>query len=234
MRADGRSADQLREHYIERGFQPQAYSSVLISTGNTRVICSVSLEEKVPHFLEGRGQGWVTAEYGMLPGATSTRYRREHGGPAARSQEIQRLVGRSLRMMVDLQSLGEHTLRVDCDVLNADGGTRTASITGGAVAVGEAIKRMLREGRLKSSPMIQPVAAVSVGIVADEILLDLDYREDSGADADGNFVMAADKSWIEIQTTGERNPVTDEQFLKMMRLARKGIQELFALWPEAQ
>ena len=204
----------------------------MISTGNTKVICSVSLEDSVPPFLEGSGRGWITAEYGMLPAATSTRYPRQHAGPAARSQEIQRLVGRSLRMMVDLAELGAHTLRVDCDVLNADGGTRTAAVTGGAIALAAAIHRMVREKRLPRVPMIKPLAAVSVGMVDDQVLLDLDYVEDSGAAVDGNFVMAADHRWVEIQTTAEKKAIDDEHFLTMMRYARQGIVELFELWPQ--
>ena len=233
MRNNNRSADSLRPYSIERGIQPQAYSSLLIKTGNTQVICGVSMENKVPGFLVDSGQGWITAEYGMLPCATSSRYRRETNGRAGRSMEIQRLIGRSLRMMVDLRSLENYTLRVDCDVLNADGGTRTAAITGAALAVRDAIIKMTDEGRLDQSSDILPVAAISVGIVDGQVLLDLDYGEDSRADADGNFVMAGNDRWIEIQTTAESEPIKDEQFVTMQQYARKGIKELLGLWQSA-
>jgi ribonuclease PH len=185
----------------------------------------------VPPFLKDSGQGWITAEYGMLPCATSTRSRRESiTGKSGRTSEIQRLIGRSLRMMVDLNSLGERTLRVDCDVLNADGGTRTASITGAALAVRNALGRMANDGRLKKMPQILPVAAVSVGLVGGVAMLDLDYREDSQAEVDANFVMAGDGRWIEIQSTAENEPFDHEIFLSLSGLARKGIQELLDLW----
>ena len=231
-RSDNRGFDELRLFSVERGIQPQAGASLLIKTGNTQVICGVSIEDKVPLFLEGKGQGWITAEYGMLPCATSTRYRRETGGRAARSQEIQRLIGRSLRMMVDLNQLGPHTLRVDCDVLNADGGTRTASITGAALAVNDAIHRMKREGKLETVPQILPLAAVSVGISNAQVLLDLDFIEDSQADADSNFVMVAKGRWIEIQATAEGAPINNMQFEQMKCFASKGIKALLHLWDE--
>lgn len=230
MRSDNRSADSLRPFSIERNIQPQAAASLLIKTGNTQVICGVTIEDGVPPFLEGKGQGWITAEYGMLPCATSSRYRRETGGRAARSQEIQRLIGRSLRMMLDLKRLGPYTLRIDCDVLNADGGTRTASITGAALAVRDALQRMKKEGKLIEVPEILPLAAVSVGVVNGQVLLDLDYAEDSGAEADSNFVMDARNRWIEIQATAERVPINDQQFEEMKAFARKGISELIGLW----
>lgn len=230
MRSENRPADGLRSCSIERGIQPQAYASLLIRTGNTQVICGVSIENRVPSFLEGTGQGWITAEYGMLPCATSTRYRRETNGRAGRSMEIQRLIGRSLRMMLDLRSLENYTLRIDCDVLNADGGTRTAAITGAALAVRDAIIRMTEEGRLEQSSDILPVAAVSAGIVDGRVLLDLDYEEDSQADADGNFVMAGNGRWIEVQTTAESEPMSNEQFVTMQDYARMGIKELLGLW----
>ncbi|MEJ2056374.1 MAG: ribonuclease PH [Desulfofustis sp.] len=179
--------------------------------------------------LEGTSQGWITAEYSILPGATSSRYRREVGSRSGRSMEIQRLIGRSLRMMVNLQDLDGYTLRVDCDVLNADGGTRTASITGAALAVKTAIIRMVAEERLVSLPVIFPTAAVSVGIIDDEVLLDLDYYEDSRADCDGNFVMA-DGRWVEIQVTAEGVLLADEQFDRMKDFAAHGIAELGQLW----
>lgn len=230
MRNNNRAADCLRPYSIERGIQPQAYASLLIKTGNTQVICGVSMEEKVPGFLVDSGQGWITAEYAMLPCATSTRNRRETNGRAGRSMEIQRLIGRSLRMMVDLRSLENYTLRVDCDVLNADGGTRTAAITGAALAVRDAIIRMTEEGRLEQTSDILPIAAISAGIVDGQVLLDLDYEEDSRADADGNFIMAGDDRWIEIQTTAESEPITDKLFLTMQDYARTGIKELLGLW----
>ncbi len=188
------------------------------------------MEKKVPPFLEGSGKGWITAEYGMLPCATSSRYRRETNGSSGRSMEIQRLIGRSLRMMIDLRSIEHFTLRVDCDVLNADGGTRTAAITGAALAVRDALLRMCDDGLLGKPPAILPVAAVSAGIVDGVVVLDLDYAEDSGADADGNFVMAGNGSWIEIQTTAESQPIGDDQFRIMQEYARAGINELLGLW----
>lgn len=230
MRSNNRSVDDLRPFSIERGIQPQAGASVLIKTGNTQVICGVTIEAGVPPFLEGKNQGWITAEYGMLPCATSTRYRRETGGRAARSQEIQRLIGRSLRMMVDLAALGPHTLRVDCDVLNADGGTRTASITGGALAVRDAVGKMQEKGLIDALPDLLPMAAVSVGLVGGQPMLDLDYREDSQADADANFVMDEQGRWLEIQATAEGTPISEKQFEEMKELARSGITRLFALW----
>jgi ribonuclease PH len=230
MRSNNRKAGEMRPVSIERGLQYQADGSVLIKMGNTHVICGVSVEESVPPFLKGSGQGWITAEYGILPCATDSRYRRETKGASGRTMEIQRLIGRSLRMMVDLKTIGERTLRVDCDVLNADGGTRTASITGGAIALADALKKVVAEGRLDSLPKITPVAAISVGIRGGEALLDLDYSEDSTADTDANFVMAGDGRWIEIQATAEAEPYSDESYLAMMTLARKGCSELFALW----
>lgn len=230
MRSNNRKSDEMRPVSIERGLQHQADGSVLIKMGNTHVICGVSVEESVPPFLKGSGQGWITAEYGILPCATDSRYRRETKGASGRTMEIQRLIGRSLRMMVDLTTIGERTLRVDCDVLNADGGTRTASITGGAIALADALKKVVAEGRLSSLPKITPVAAISVGILGGTALLDLDYPEDSTAETDANFVMAGDGRWIEIQATAEAQPYSDESYLAMMTLARKGCSELFKLW----
>lgn len=232
MRANNRAKGELRPFSMERNIQPNAYASVLIKMGNTHVICGVTMEKKVPPFLIDSGQGWITAEYGMLPCATDGRYRREIGGRSGRTYEIQRLIGRSLRMMVNLKELGEYTLRVDCDVLNADGGTRTASITGGAIAVHDALERMVSEGLLTKMPEITPVASVSVGVVGGEAVLDLDYSEDSGADADGNFVMSKAGEWIEVQTTAEGRPMAHEMFLEMTNLAHTGINELFSLWDQ--
>jgi ribonuclease PH len=231
MRSHDRAADALRPVTIERNIQPNADGSVLIKMGNTHVICAVSIEEKVPPFLEGKGKGWITAEYGMLPGATSSRYRRESvSGRSGRTYEIQRLIGRSLRLMVDLNAIGERTLRVDCDVLNADGGTRTASITGAAIAVRNAIGAMAADGRIAKLPDLLPVAAVSAGIVDGIVMLDLDYKEDSRAEADANFVMSGDGRWIDIQSTAEGTPFSMESLFEMTELAKKGIQELLDLW----
>lgn len=233
VRKDNRPSDGMREFSITPDIQPQAFSSLLMITGATQVICTVSLEERVPSFLERSGQGWITAEYGMLPGATDPRYRREIDGRSGRSMEIQRLIGRSLRQMVDLQQIGAVTLRVDCDVLNADGGTRTAAITGAALALRGALLRMHRDGRLVSVPKMLPVAAVSAGVVDGEVLLDLDYQEDSRAEVDGNFVMVAGR-WAEIQATAEKRPLCDEEFVKMMAFARGGIERLSTLWPDCE
>jgi len=223
----------LRPISLEWDYQPAAAASLLIRMGGTHVLCGVSVEEKVPPFLLDKGQGWITAEYAMLPCATSSRYRRESvAGRSGRTLEIQRLIGRSLRMMVDLSSIGERTLRVDCDVLNADGGTRTASITGGALALRLALKRLVADGLLPEMPAILPVAAISAGIVDGIPCLDLDYREDSSAEADANFVMSGDGRWIEIQSTAEGAPFSAEDFQAMTGLAQKGIQELFTLWEE--
>ena len=234
MRSNNRRPDSLRPISVDRGLQPQADGSVLIRMGNTHVICAVSIEEKVPPFLKDSGQGWITAEYGMLPCATNSRYRRETSGQSGRTMEIQRLIGRSLRMMVDLTAIGERTFRVDCDVLNADGGTRTASITGGALALRDALTKLVTEGRLESLPAIMPIAAISAGILKGEAILDLDYLEDSSAETDANFVMAGDGRWIEIQATAEGRPFADEEYLAMAKYARKGIEELFLLWREEE
>lgn len=231
MRNGNRAADSLRPVSVEYGVQPNADGSVLIKMGNTHVLCAVTVENKVPPFLKDKGQGWITAEYGMLPCATHSRGRREaQTGPSGRTQEIQRLIGRSLRMMVDLQLLGEYTLRVDCDVLNADGGTRCASITGSALAIRMALEQMVRRQQLDALPVILPVAAVSAGVWSDQPILDLDYAEDSAADVDANFVMSRDGRWIEVQTTAEGAPFRPELFTAMAGLASQGIDRLFSLW----
>lgn len=231
MRSGNRPADGMRPVSLEYGVQPHADGSVLLRIGNTHVLCSVTVEDKVPAFLRGKGQGWLTAEYGMLPCATHSRGRREAvSGMSGRTYEIQRLIGRSLRMMLDLQVLGERTLRIDCDVLNADGGTRCASITGGALAVRMALRRMVVQGQLASMPLLVPVAAVSAGVVGGRPLLDLDYSEDSTADVDANFVLSGDGRWIEVQTTAEGAPFHPDLFMAMARLAAEGGQQLFALW----
>ncbi len=231
MRANNRANNELRPFSIERGFQPQADASILFNMGNTHVICSVTVENSVPPFLRDTGQGWITAEYGMLPCSTNSRMRREATkGRSGRTYEIQRLIGRSLRMMIDLNSIGERTIRIDCDVLNADGGTRTASITGAALAVRDAFINMQEKGDVEEMPDILPLAAISVGIVDGEPMLDLDYPEDSTAEADANFVMTGDGRVIEAQSTAEGKPFSRGEFDKMIDLAEKGIHELLGLW----
>ena len=230
-RFQNRTTDSLRDVSLEWDFQPGADASLLIRMGGTHVICGVSVEEKVPPFLKDTGKGWITAEYGMLPCATSSRYKREVvGGRSGRTYEIQRLIGRSLRMMVDLSTIGERTLRVDCDVLNADGGTRTASITGGALVLRLALQKLVADGKLQEMPKLLPVAAISVGVIHGTPCLDLDYGEDSSAEVDANFVMSGDGRWIEIQSTAEGTPFSSEDFQAMTALAEKGIMELFELW----
>ncbi len=230
-RYQNRAVDELRPVSIDLGIQPGADASLLIRMGNTHVICAVSIEEQVPAFLRNSSQGWITGEYGMLPGATSSRYRREAvSGRSGRTYEIQRLIGRSLRMMVDLTTIGERTLRVDCDVINADGGTRTASITGAALAVRNALRGLKEQGLIETMPDLLPVAAVSVGIIDGIPLLDLDYSEDSRASVDANFVMSGDGDWIEIQATAEGKPFPQDNFQAMSELATLGIGELFKLW----
>lgn len=232
QRANDRANNELRPVSIEKGLQLNAYSSVLIKMGNTHVICGVSVQDGVPSFLKGSGEGWITAEYGMLPCATDGRYRRETNGVKGRTMEIQRLIGRSLRMMVDRKCLGEITIRIDCDVLNADGGTRTASITGAAIALRDAIVKLVAEGRITAMPEITPISAISIGIKDGEALLDLDYSEDSSADADANFVMTGDGRWVEVQSTAEGVPFSQDNFNDMCSLAQKGGKELLQHWVE--
>ena len=233
MRSDNRALDEIRPVTIEFDAQPNADGSVLIKMGGTHVLCGVSVEKKVPPFLTGTGQGWITAEYGMLPCATHTRGRREAVvGRSGRTYEIQRLVGRSLRMMVDLKQIGEYTLRVDCDVVNADGGTRCASITGASLAVQQAMEKMVSDGRLSAMPELLPVAAISAGVVDNHAMLDLAYDEDSRAQVDANFVMSTEGRWIEMQCTAEGHPFQKELFTRMQDLAGKGIGELFTLWKQ--
>ncbi|MFO7606324.1 MAG: ribonuclease PH [Desulfurivibrionaceae bacterium] len=234
MRSNNRTDNEIRPLSVEYNFQHQADGSVLIRMGNTHVLCAVSVEEKVPPFLVDRGQGWITAEYGMLPGSTNTRARRETNGRSGRSMEIQRLIGRSLRMMVDLKEIGERTLRVDCDVLNADGGTRTASITGAALAVRAALRGLVEKGLLAAMPELTPVAAISVGMVDGHCLLDLDYREDSSAEVDANFVMTGDGRLIEVQGSAEGAPFAREKFDLMLDLAELGMANLLKLWERGQ
>jgi len=229
-RSDNRTLEQMRPVNIIPDFISTAEGSVLIEVGNTRVICTATVEESVPKFMSGRGKGWITSEYAMLPRSTLTRTPREStkGRPSGRSQEIQRLIGRSLRAITDLSKLGERTLFVDCDVIQADGGTRTASITGAFVAVGLAMKKLVEAGTLKASPLRDFVAATSVGIVDGEILLDLCYEEDSRADTDMNFVMTGGGKLVEVQATAEQNPYEEQQLLKMIAIARKGVEGLIA------
>jgi len=229
-RSGDRRADQLRPLRFTRGFTRHAEGSVLVEMGETRVLCTVSVEEGVPAFMKGRGEGWLTAEYGMLPRATHTRGRREatEGRPSGRTQEIQRLIGRSLRAVTDLAALGERTLKIDCDVLQADGGTRCASITGACVAVADAISWCRERGLVTGEPMRELVAAVSVGIVGGAAMLDLDYAEDSGCDTDMNVVMTAGGGFVELQGTAEGAPFTRSQMDELVGLAADGIRALVA------
>jgi ribonuclease PH len=230
MRASGRRADQLRALRIQRGFTIHAEGSVLVEFGNTKVLCTASVEESVPGFLKGRGQGWVTAEYGMLPRSTHTRTAREaaKGKQTGRTQEIQRLVGRSLRAVTDLAALGERQVTLDCDVLQADGGTRCAAITGACVALHDACNRLVADGRLAASPLRDFVAAVSVGIVGGDLLLDLDYGEDSGCDTDMNVIMTGNGGLVEVQGTAEGEPFTRAQMNTLLDLADAGIRQIIA------
>jgi ribonuclease PH len=227
-RIDGRSANQLRPVRLTPGFMPFAEGSVLIEMGQTRVICAASVEESVPAFMRGRGQGWLTAEYRMLPRATNTRTTREglNGGLSGRTQEIQRLIGRSLRGALDFAALGERTIVVDCDVLQADGGTRTASITGGYVALALALRRLRDDGRIASIPLRRSVAAISVGLVDGAALLDLCYAEDSRAEVDANVVLTDEGDVIEFQTTAEGAPLPRRLLGDLLDLADIGTREL--------
>jgi ribonuclease PH len=229
-RSGGRGAGDLRPVTIQPGFVATATGSVLISCGETRVICTASIQESVPRWMAGRGTGWVTAEYGMLPASTGDRKARDvsKGRPDGRTVEIQRLIGRSLRGVVDFAALGERTIYIDCDVLTADGGTRCASITGGYVALELGLKRLVAEGKLKSVPLTGTLAAVSCGIVGGEPLLDLDYVEDSGAEVDANVVMTGDGGLVEVQATAERTPLSRAHLDELLALAQHGIEGLRA------
>ena len=231
MRPSGRAPDQMREITIEPHFTKHAEGSVLVSFGHTRVLVTASVEERVPPFLRGKGEGWVTAEYGMLPRATHTRGRREaaQGKQSGRTQEIQRLIGRSLRAVVDMQALGERQIVLDCDVVQADGGTRTAAITGAWVALRLATRYLLDEGVIKTDPILDQVAAVSCGVFDGTPVLDLDYDEDSNAEADSNFVLTGNGDIVEIQATGEKRGFTRGEFETLFGLAEKGIGELFEM-----
>jgi ribonuclease PH len=231
MRIDGRAPDQMRAIRITPGFISSAEGSVLIEIGKTRVICTASVEDVVPPFLRNSGKGWITSEYAMIPRATSTRTIREStaGKRSGRTQEIQRLIGRSLRTAVDLERIGERTIWIDCDVIEADGGTRTASITGAFIALRQAINGLLANGKLPKDPMRNHVAAVSVGVIAGSPLLDLNYAEDSTADVDFNIVMTEAGQFVEIQGTAERHPFGDDKLGELLRLGKKGISELIQL-----
>jgi ribonuclease PH len=230
MRPSGRAPDQMREIVMEPGFTRHAEGSCLVSFGDTRVLCTASVETQLPPWLRGKGQGWVTAEYGMLPRATHTRGRREAAGgkQSGRTQEIQRLIGRSLRAVVDLQKLGERQVTLDCDVIQADGGTRTAAISGAWVALRIAIDKAMAAGQIADDPIRRKVAAVSCGIHQGAAVLDLDYIEDSNAGADGNFVLTDDGNIVEAQVTAEGECYDEEGLLRLLRLARIGCTEIFA------
>ena len=228
MRLDGRRDDAIRRVTIQRGVIKNAEGSALIKMGDTHVLCTATVEDKVPPFLKDTGGGWVTAEYGMLPRSTPSRTPRERGSFAGRSQEIQRLIGRSLRCVTDLEGLGARTITLDCDVIQADGGTRTASITGAFVALVDALSHLKELGLIKKIPVRDYVAAVSVGLVDGKPLLDLTYEEDARAEVDMNFVMTGDGRYVEVQGTAERLPFSEELLIAMSKLAKKGIERLIA------
>lgn len=236
MRPSKRKNNQLREITIETGILEHAEGSCLIKFGSTHVICSASIEESLPPFLRGKNQGgWITAEYGMLPRSTSDRIKREssQGKQNGRTQEIQRLIGRSIRACVDLKKLGERQILIDCDVINADGGTRTASITGAYVALYLAIGKLMNRKMIKDNPITRQISAISCGIRNGEAILDLDYIEDSDAEVDANFVISSDGKIIEVQATAEQKPFTQDQFLEMMKLASDSASELFKIQNKA-
>ncbi|MBL0897540.1 MAG: ribonuclease PH [Reyranella sp.] len=231
MRPSGRAPDQLRPVSLETGFSRHAEGSCLVKFGDTHVLCTASVDEKVPPWMRNSGKGWVTAEYGMLPRSTHTRTDREaaRGKQSGRTQEIQRLIGRSLRAVVNLRAMGERQINIDCDVLQADGGTRTASITGSWVALHLAFERLVKEGKLAGNPITGQVAAVSCGLWEGAAVLDLDYPEDSKAEADANFVLTGTGGIVEVQGTAEQDPFSEIQFLELLALAKKGIGELTKL-----
>lgn len=231
IRPSGRALDQLRDITFETNVTRYAEGSCLAKFGNTHVLCTASWTDKVPGWMRNTGKGWVTGEYGMLPRATHSRNRREAtaGKQSGRTQEIQRLIGRSLRSVVDLELLGENQITVDCDVLQADGGTRTASITGGYIALALAMRYLKDEGVIKNDPLLKQAAAISVGLYKDTPVLDLDYPEDSGGEGDMNVVMSSDGGFIEVQGTGEERPMTRDELNEMLRLAEKGCTELFEM-----
>jgi len=235
MRPSGRAPEQLRDVKFTCGYTRHAEGSVMVEFGDTRVLCTASVDNRVPRFLKGKGQGWVTAEYGMLPRSTHSRMNREasHGKQSGRTQEIQRLIGRSLRAAVDLSALGEHTITIDCDVIQADGGTRTASITGGFVALSIAINHLLQQKRIKKNPLHGQIASVSVGIYDGIPVLDLDYPEDSSAETDMNVVMNDAEAFIEVQGTAEGHAFRQEELDAMLTLAKSGINQLLEKQREA-
>ena len=235
MRPSGRKLDEMRAVSVETGFTRHAEGSALIRVGDTHVLCTATVEDRVPPFIKGSGLGWVTAEYGMLPRATNTRMRREaaSGKQGGRTVEIQRLIGRSLRAGVDRVALGERQITVDCDVLQADGGTRCAAITGGWIALRLAVNRLMKAGDVISDPLVDPVAAVSCGIYAGQPVLDLDYPEDSEAGVDGNFIMTGSKRLIEVQMSAEGSTYSREQMNTLLDLAEKGVAELVAVQKDA-
>lgn len=230
MRTDGRALDESRPVTITTGYLRTAEGSALIEIGNTKVLCAATVEETVPHFLRNSGKGWITAEYAMLPRATSTRTAREvtKGRPSGRTHEIQRLIGRSLRSIVDLSALGERSVIVDCDVIQADGGTRTAAITGAYIALAAALKTLVKFKGVSKNPLLDAVAATSVGIVGQQPMLDLCYEEDSRAEVDMNIVMTGSGKFVELQGTAEKAPFDDADMGVLLKLARKGIQDLLA------
>ncbi len=228
MRPSGRAQDELRKIAITRQYTKHAAGSVLIECGDTKVICTACIEDRTPPWLKGKGRGWVTAEYGMLPGSTNSRVRREAsaGKQSGRTQEIQRLIGRSLRAAIDLEALGERSITVDCDVIQADGGTRTASITGGFVALSDAVQGLVKDGVIKKNPLLGTIAAISVGIYNGQPVLDLDYAEDSTAETDMNVVMNEAGGFIEVQGTAEGHAFREDELNQMLQLAKKGIAEI--------
>ena len=238
MRIDQRTLDQLRDVTITRNYTRYAEGSVLVEFGHTKVLCTASIDNSVPRFLKGKGQGWVTAEYGMLPRSTHTRSDREaaRGKQSGRTQEIQRLIGRSLRAVIDMEKLGERTIQIDCDVIQADGGTRCASITGAWVAMADAVSKLLAEGKLTENPLKDRVAAISVGMYKGMPVLDLDYAEDANCDADMNIVMTGSGQFVELQGTAEGQTFSRTDLDALMRLAEKGIVELLraqqVAWPQ--
>jgi|TARA_B110000971_G_scaffold95823_1_gene98543 ribonuclease PH len=235
MRPSARAVDELRQIKITRNYTKHAEGSVLIEAGDTKVLCNASVENSVPGFLRGKGSGWVTCEYGMLPRSTGSRMRREasNGKQGGRTMEIQRLIGRALRAAIDTKKLGERTITIDCDVIQADGGTRTASISGAWIALSDAIQTLLDNGTLKKNPIECQIAAISVGIYNGEAVLDLDYAEDSQAETDMNVVMNNQGGFIEVQGTAEGASFSDEELTTMLGLARKGIKEIFELQTRA-
>jgi ribonuclease PH len=231
MRLSGRNNDEIRPTVIIPSFNPFAEGSCLIKQGNTHVVCTATIDEDVPPFLKGQGTGWVTAEYGMLPRSTGTRIRRDstNGRPNGRTQEIQRIVGRCLRAAVDLKALGKRQVIIDCDVIQADGGTRCASVTGGYVALCLAINKALKRGLIKTNPIINQIAAISCGIVAGKVVADLDYLEDSSAEVDANFIIAKDKKIIEIGASAEKSPFSEKQLIEMLKVANVAIEQIHAI-----